>query len=44
MYVFFVHINKIDPKTFWESDIAFLENITDNITAFENYLNNPKEY
>ncbi len=43
MYVFYVVINKIDHKTFWESDISFLENIADDIQAYENYINYPKE-
>lgn len=43
MYVFYVHIDGIDENTFWNSDIALLENIHANIVAYENYKNNPKE-
>lgn len=43
MYVFYVYIDGIDEETFWNSDISFLDNIHQNITAYENYKNNPKE-
>lgn len=43
MYVFYVYIDGIDEKTFWDSDIAFLENIHSNIVAYENWKSNPKE-
>jgi len=43
MYVYFVHIDGIAESTFWNSDITFLENIHENIVAYENYKNNPKE-
>nr|DAV68471.1 MAG TPA: hypothetical protein [Caudoviricetes sp.] len=43
MYVFYVHIYKIDAETFWKSDISFLDNIVENKIAYENYISNPKE-
>ena len=43
MYVYFVHIDGIAEATFWNSDITFLEKIHENIVAYENYINNPKE-
>lgn len=43
MYVFYVHMDGIDENTFWNSDIAFLENVHENIVAYENYRSNPKE-
>ncbi len=43
MYVYFVYIDGIDEKTFWDSDISFLDNIHQDIVAYENYIHNPKE-
>jgi len=43
MYVFFVVMNGIDADTFWNSDISFLDEVVDDIHAYRNYINNPKE-
>ncbi len=43
LYTWFVFFNQIDPETYWNSSIQFLEKLVINKNACDNYLRNPKK-
>lgn len=43
LYTYYVIMHAIDPDTFWNSSIFFLDQIVADEIAYKNYINNPKE-